>query len=347
MTVDTHTAATELARAIIAKHSKSFALASRLLPPKVRDRAVLVYAWCRRADDAVDQVAPSEAAAAVVGLSRELDWMFANHVGDAANAGAECDILNGFAQVARDTSMPRHYPAELVAGMAMDADNVVYTDWTELLRYCYRVAGTVGLMMSHVMGVAQSDALRNAVHLGMAMQLTNICRDVREDWDRGRLYLPDALLAQMGAPDLRGDLGRPLPISAKEPLARSLEVVLTVADRFYASGDRGLASLSPRCAWAVRSAREVYSAIGGELRSKGCDVFAPRAVVSSRRKLELVSKAAIKLAPIAAHSATARPILPLPLVEFPGDLLLDLLLDELLDELVDELVDELIDEVLP
>ena len=272
------------ARAAIARSSKSFALASRLLPGPVRDRAAIVYAWCRRADDAVD--APgADAPAAVARLERELAQIY---------GGARCadPILDGFAAIVRDTRIPRRYPAELLAGMAMDARGQRYETEAELRLYCYRVAGVVGLMMSHVMGLADVRALAAAARLGLAMQLTNICRDVREDWARGRLYLPSALLAEVGGAWLVPCIGRPLPTTARWPLARAIARLLARARAEYRAGDRGLASLPPSCRLAIAAARRIYAAIGDEIERCECDPFAPRAVVPGYRKLVLLASAA-------------------------------------------------------
>src|SRR5688572_6226742 len=144
-------------RAAIARHSRSFALASRLLPREIRDRASILYAWCRRADDAVD--APGvDAGAAVARLERELAQIY-------ARARSGDPILDGFAAIVADTAIPRRYPAELLAGLAMDASGQRYHTEAELRRYCYRVAGVVGLMMSHVMGLADPGALIAAARL--------------------------------------------------------------------------------------------------------------------------------------------------------------------------------------
>ena len=175
--------------------------------------------------------------------------------------------------------------------MAMDVAGVRYADWSVLLRYCYRVAGTVGLMMCHVMGVDDDEALAHAAHLGIAMQLTNVARDVREDWERGRLYLPDDLACGAGAADLGHALGGALPASARAAVARATAAVLERADAYYRSGDAGLRHLSPRCAFAVRTARLVYSRIGERVRAQGCDPLAGRAVVSGGRKAAAAARA--------------------------------------------------------
>jgi phytoene synthase len=271
-------------RASIELHSKSFALASRLLSSDGRDDAAVVYAWCRRADDAVDLVAPSEQPDAVSRLGRELDSVYGRE--------AQPDpILAAFQAVARRHGIPRAYPGELLAGMAMDAEGTVYDAYPTLLSYCFRVAGTVGLMMSHVMGVRHPMARRHAAHLGMAMQLTNICRDVQEDWQRARLYLPDDLLALAGASDLRSRLGDKLPAGASSAVASAVRELLRRAEVFYESGDRGIPLLSFRSAWSVRAASLVYADIGRVVLAQDADPLAPRAVVSKGRKLRLMLRA--------------------------------------------------------
>lgn len=297
--------AVSTARAAIARSSKSFALASRLLPGPTRDRAAIVYAWCRRADDAVD--APgADKPAAVARLEGELAQIY---------SGAPCadPILDGFAGVVRETGIPRRYPAELLAGMAMDARGQRYETDADLRLYCYRVAGVVGLMMSHVMGLAVPGALTAAARLGLAMQLTNICRDVREDWARGRLYLPSSLLAEVGGAWLVSCVGRPLPAAARWPLARAIARLLARARGEYRAGDRGLASLPPSCRLAIAVARRIYAAIGDEIERCECDPFAPRAVVPGHRKLALLASAAATTAlafPRATRAGAYRHDLP-------------------------------------
>jgi len=284
------TSSAKVARATIAHHSKSFALASRLLGRRVRDQTAVVYTWCRRADDAVDEqpaASPAELAEVLDTLRAELDAAYTRTAVD--------PVLVSFGEVVRERGVPRHYPEELIAGLAMDASSTHYATVDDVLLYAWRVAGVVGLMMSHVFGVSDEDALVNAAHLGLAMQLTNICRDVAEDWDRGRLYLPDDLLANHGAPGLARELGRPLPATAREPIARTVADLLALADRYYRSGDRGIRALPWRAALAVSAARRVYSAIGGRIARANHDVLAGRAVVPGASKLGHVASAVVRL----------------------------------------------------
>jgi phytoene synthase len=151
------------------------------------------------------------------------------------------------------------------------------------------VAGSVGLMMCHVMGVRDPRALRHAAHLGIAMQLTNICRDVAEDLGLGRTYLPARLLARAGVP-----AGTSLAAASVRPALRDVvRELLGLADLFYESADRGIPSLNVRSAVAVRTARLVYAAIGTRLRRADCDPFTGRAITPGWWKAALVVRALV------------------------------------------------------
>lgn len=276
--------AVALARGSMSLHGKSFALAARLFPQDLHDDAALVYAWCRRADDTIDLAPPERQPALAEALVHELRGLY--------DGEAQRDpVLAAFQSLVARRGIPREYPEELLAGMADDARGPRIDDDAALLQYCFRVASTVGLMMCHVMGVRDAAALENAAHLGMAMQLTNICRDVSEDWSRGRLYLPGDRLARAGASDPRRGLGGEFPADLRAPAARVTLELLDLADGLYASGDRGIPALSLRAGVAVRAARLVYSDIGRVLRARGGDPLGPRAVVGTARRLWLVARA--------------------------------------------------------
>ncbi|HEU4581317.1 MAG TPA: phytoene/squalene synthase family protein [Polyangiaceae bacterium] len=266
--------------AAIRRHSRSFSLAARLLPAAAREDAVVLYAWCRRADDAIDRARGEAPADALLRLRRELE-----------QSGGE-PLLVAFRRVLRERQIPLRYPLELLDGMEMDVHGVDYRSLDQLLEYCYRVASTVGLMMCHVMGVSHPAALRPAAHLGIAMQLTNICRDVSEDWGNGRLYLPADVLQRHGLSWLRLRAG-PFPAAAIEPARGARRELLELADRYYRSSDAGLAYLSPRCALAVEVSRRVYSAIGRRIERQGYDVSRGRAIVPRAEKLLACAAAAL------------------------------------------------------
>lgn len=289
----------------ITKHSKSFSLASRLLPHGKAEEAAIVYAWCRRADDAIDLSEGSAQADALAGLRAELAGIY-------AGAQQRDPVLAAFGEVLARRGIPMQYPADLLAGMEMDVLGHEYDNLDELLVYCYRVASTVGLMMCHVMGVSHASALRHAVHLGLAMQLTNICRDVMEDWQRGRLYLPGDVLCRHGVPRLAAAEGQPFPALAIDGCRGALAELLAVADGYYRSSDLGLQHLSLRCALSVNAARRIYSAIGREIASGGHDVSAARAVVPAYKKV-LACAAAAASTLVLKMTSLARPFQPVPL----------------------------------
>jgi phytoene synthase len=279
--------AAEICARILAHHSKSFALAGKLLPPQARRDAAVLYTYCRMVDDSIDLSEPAEQSAALAELLHALDSVYRGE--------AQTDLrLEAFQELVTRRNLPREYPEELLAGMAMDTGGVQYQSLDELLLYCHRVAGVVGLMMCHVLGVSDARALRNAAHLGIAMQLTNICRDVAEDWQRGRLYLPLSLLRRAGPGALSGLRDGPLPEAARPSIRVATGQLLAEAERFYRSGDAGIPALPWRAAFSVRAARQIYAAIGGRLLRADYDLFSMRAVVPRATKWLLVLKAALQ-----------------------------------------------------
>jgi len=267
-------ASRDLSRQVLRRHARSFSWAARLLPRRVRADATALYAWCRRCDDAVDLAADARAASdALARLRGELDEIYSpRNVTD--------PILAGFQDVVRRAGLPRRPCDELLDGMEMDLGPVQYASFDELVVYCRRVAGTVGLLMAHLFGVREAATLAMASDLGVAMQLTNICRDVAEDERRGRVYLPAEWLG-----------GAQSPTAGGADTARAVAELLRRADTFYRSGDRGLALLPASVGVAMRAARLIYAEIGGVIARRGYDVTRGRAVVSPARKLWLVVRA--------------------------------------------------------
>jgi len=306
-----------LFRNTIQHHSKSFAFASSLIPREVRHPVEVLYTWCRNADDAIDLAGPEEHPAALARLRDELDAIYSGTPSDDATVIAMQELVLKF-------QIPRTYPEELLEGMAMDARGTAYPDTETLLLYCFRAAGTVGLMMSHVLGVREPEALQNALHLGIAMQLTNICRDVKEDWANRRLYIPHRMLSRHGAGPLPSLLGSELSVQYRPALAEAVDELLALADVYYESADVGMRSLGWREALSVRAARLIYSEIGSVIRRNDCDVFRGRVYVSRQRKYILGLKAlsfALLEMPYRTLNRFSRASLTRPLC-FPNDVLL-------------------------
>lgn len=305
-------------REVLAANSRSYHLASLLLPSGCRDDAASVYAWCRRVDDAIDLVPEAQQPGALETLRAELSAIY-------AGVPQTDPVLQAFQQVVQARGIPQAYPEELLLGMEMDVTGQRYETLEELLGYCYRVAGVVGLMMSHVMGVTDATALRRAAHLGMGMQLTNICRDVAEDWALQRLYVPTSLLVAKGVAWLPARLGgnTPLPEEARAPLAKVTFELLEEARRYYRSGEHGTSALHWRCALAIRTASRVYAAIGHVLARRGYDVLEGRAVVPTTVKLLHVGRVLIRgLLELPRRLRSRATPVPLPsALSYPRDVL--------------------------
>jgi phytoene synthase len=293
------TAAADLAacHAAIRRHSRSFYAASRLLPVAVRDAAVATYAFCRAADDAVDDaVGPAEARARHADTRRQLDRVYAAE--PLASAAGRA-----FARVAFAHHIPRAEPEALLDGMAQDLDPVRIRDEDELLLYCYRAAGVVGRMMSRIMGATGTQALTRAVHLGIAMQLTNIARDIGDDARHNRVYLPATWLAEAG-----GSADEVLTARPSEAGRRVALRILELAERYYASGILGIALLPARCRPAILSAALLYRAIGRKVRARHGDGVSARARVGAPQKVWLITVAVARCAlDPRLHARAARP----------------------------------------
>ncbi len=271
--------------------SRSFHAASRLLPSRVRDAATALYAFCRVADDAIDCAAPNARTAALTHLQIRLDAIY---------AGAPMDIPadRAFAWVASRYAIPRAWPEALLEGFAWDAEGRRYANFAALQDYAARVAATVGAMMALVMGVRDEAVLARACELGLAMQLTNIARDVGEDARAGRLYLPLDWLAEEGV-DIAAFLARPVYTAG---VAKVTQRLLAEADQLYARATIGIAHLPAACRPAIHAARLLYAAIGHAARAPGFDFVAQRAVVPGAAKLQLMGQA------LAASVAPAPPL---------------------------------------
>ena len=268
----------------IKKGSKSFALASFFFSRTQKEAAWKLYAWCRFCDDVIDHAAHlTEAQARVQELIEKTKACYAGH------PPSEHPWL-GFAQVVREHHIPEKYPLDLLRGFQIDAAGLGISNREELIDYCYCVAGTVGLMMCHVMGISDTKALRNAVDLGCAMQMTNIARDIREDFKIGRVYLPDTWLAEQGL--TRADFFEPMFRQDLRPVVQRL---MWEADSLYASGRSGLHFLSLRSAWAVCIALNVYREIGRKVIRQNENLFEQRLVISPKRKFFLFIKASFDI----------------------------------------------------
>jgi phytoene synthase len=265
-------------RELLRRGSKSFHAAGRLLPRRLRAPVAAAYAFCRVADDAIDQAeAPADGLAA---LRLRLDRIYAGRPDDDP-------VDRAFGAAVRDFRIPRAVPEALLEGFLWDVENRRYATIGELRAYAARVAAAVGVLMTLLMGERRPHVLARACDLGVAMQLTNIARDVGEDARLGRLYLPQDWLREAGI-DPDGWLGSPRFGPA---LGSVVERVLGEADALYARAAPGIPFLPADCRPAIRAARLIYADIGRVVRGAGGDSVSRRATTTRRRKLLLLLRA--------------------------------------------------------
>ena len=268
-------------RAAIRAGSKSFFAASMLLPPAVRASAFGLYAFCRLSDDAVDE-AGGNRAAALARLDRRLTAALAGRPANHPADRALCEVLARHA-------IPEALPRALLDGFAWDIEGRRYDTLSELAAYAARVAGTVGAMMTLVMGVRDGNALARACDLGVAMQFTNIARDVGEDARAGRLYLPRNWLDAAGV-DPDAFLAEP---QLSPGLQRVVADLLIAADGLYARAEPGIAALPLACRPAIRAAGTIYAEIGRAVEANGLDSVTRRARVGGAHKAGLLARAVL------------------------------------------------------
>lgn len=257
-------------------HGKSFHFAGRFLAGNKLEDCTRLYSFCRYVDDIAD------CSKNKIEARRELSRVYE----DLKYGQGRLPVIKDCIDLSRKHQIDRNILLELVYGLGGDLDEVFIIDWQELIRYCYRAAGTVGLLMSQILGASEDKAAYHAIDLGIAMQLTNIARDVEEDARSGRCYLPSTMMEgltveQIARPDHR----------AKPILRNAVSKILETADYYYASGEAGLAYLPPRSRLAILIASRVYKAIGTKIRRDRCSTWEGRAYVTGFQKVKIAAKA--------------------------------------------------------
>ena len=286
----------EACRRLMRGGSRSFFTASLMLPPRVRAPATALYAFCRVADDAIDDSA--EPRRAIAELHARLDAVYAGRPGPhLADRALAC--------VVQSHALPRPLLDALLEGFEWDVEGRRYETIEDVHAYGARVAGTVGAMMAVVMETRDREALARACELGVAMQLTNIARDVGEDARRGRLYLPRVWMRQAG---LDPDTWLSAPVFGRE-IATVIGRLLAESERLYRRAECGVPLLPRDCRVGIQAARLVYAEIGHALAAAGLDSVNHRTVVPRARQLRLVAQAASALLVPPGH----------PLTELAGD----------------------------
>lgn len=259
---------------ITRQNSRSFFMASRFLPEEKRRAVRALYAFCRKTDDIVDLEQE--------GQDRILrEW---RERSAATNFVKDDAIVNAWLDTRIRYHVPTKYIEQFLEGVARDLEPTTYHSFDELAQYCYGVASTVGLMSMAIVGFSGEEAIPYAVRLGIALQMTNILRDVAEDWKRGRVYLPTEELDAFGITleDLAGSLetGR-----VTNRWRNFMRFQIERTRRLYAEAWPGIAMLHPEGRFAIAAAADLYAGILDDIEAHDYDVFTRRAYVSDWKKL--------------------------------------------------------------
>ncbi|GIW87905.1 MAG: phytoene synthase [Isosphaeraceae bacterium] len=255
-------------------YARTFYFASHLLPASVRRHAYAVYGFCRWADNLVDDAANVAEASQRLAQARTI-------LDRAYGAGPGPPALIAFRRTTQARAIPKELFSELLDGMEMDLTTSRYATFADLDRYCYRVAGVVGLMMTHVFGYRDERCFAQAIALGRAMQLTNILRDIREDLERGRVYVPQDELARFGVTEAQLRRGQ-----VDDRFRALMRFQIARARAAYAEADTGIPEIKGRtCRLTVRAMARLYAGILDAIEASDFDVFTRRAAVSTAGKL--------------------------------------------------------------
>ncbi len=257
-------------QAVTRKHSRTFFTAAHLLPADQRRAVHALYAFCRVSDDLVDRGSGD----IVANLQQWRQQSLSDH------PPIDDPVALAWADTRSRYSIPRRYAEQLLDGVARDLTQTRYDTFADLTDYCYAVASTVGLMSMHIVGYAGKEAIPYAVKLGVALQLTNILRDVGEDWGNGRLYLPQDELADFGLTE--ADIARG---QVDERWRTFMRFQIERTRRLYDEAMPGVALLGRRGRFAIAAAADLYRGILDSIEVNDYDVFHHRARVDDRKKI--------------------------------------------------------------
>lgn len=284
-------------RAVTRHHAKTFYFASMFLPRPMRHAIWALYAYTRRLDDVVDEIPSAVVAGELLarmdrGLSKRL-----------AQPGSNLAYV-ALADAVTCYEIPHFYFHALAAGLGMDLEPKRFERWRDLYRYCWRVASVVGLMVSRTFGLTDPRTFRRVVDCGIAMQLTNILRDVGEDLEAGRIYLPREDMATFGVTDAMLERRE-----VSEPVRRLLAFEIARARRYYESGAWVLGRVRGRVRMTATLAVRLYARILDNIEENGYDVFNRRASIPLPEKLAAVPRVVLTAwLPAGKSSARARPV---------------------------------------
>jgi phytoene synthase len=266
-------------KTITAIHSKSFYMASGLLPGEQRMAVRALYAFCRTSDDIID----------MQGSRAEEDLEIWRLRGMLTTPRANDPVSIAWADARKKFNIPAKYAHQLLDGVARDISVKKYNNFAELAEYCYSVASTVGLMSMHIIGFQNDTAIRYAIKLGVALQLTNIIRDIAEDYEMGRVYLPQDELKRFGIKERHFSRG-----IVDDHWKSFMQFQIARARNIYEEAWPGISLLNPAGRLPIAAAATFYKGILNKIEDNNYDVFSRRAHLNKWEKLRLLPKLWLK-----------------------------------------------------
>ncbi len=289
---DADRAAFEYARRITAYYSKSFYVSAQILPYDRRWATYALYGFCRHCDNLIDtprQRTRSQIFGEIDFLTEELQIAYNTNE-------SEHPVIRAFILVVERYGIPFEYPLDLLKGVAMDLQQARYKTFDELTFFCYRVAAVVGLMMTHILGYKDTRAFEYAKRLGIAMQLTNILRDIKEDKEMGRIYLPEMDL------DLFGVSVQDILNERMTPQLRALmKFQIKRADRYYSEAIPGISLLKTESQYAIYSSAKIYRGILRKIEAQNYNPFLNRVFVPPIQKIGILLHEVLKMKVLSAQ----------------------------------------------
>jgi phytoene synthase len=270
------------ARDITRHHAKTFYFSSHTLPKEKRYHAYAVYAFCRYVDDEIDKVYSPEQLPFIVESLKSFVQKICNETPE-KNLDNQYPWILAFKTTTLSCEIPVTYYFDLLHGVLLDQNTVRIQNWDELREYCYYVAGVVGLMMTRVFGLEKREYEKEAINLGIAMQLTNILRDIHEDYQHNRIYIPQTELVTYGVSE--EDIANQIINDSWKEL---LKFQIQRARNYYKKSEIGIKALPNNTQLTVWMMRVIYAEILTEIENRNYNIFQQRVHVSISKKLLLV-----------------------------------------------------------
>lgn len=269
-------------------HAKSFYFAAKFLPKNKQKAVYPIYAFCRHVDDEIDEIGEDDEQKAIETVNNwkiQLENLYRENENPKPETRNLKLVFTAWKDLLKTYKIPQNLPLELIRGVLMDTNIKRYETFDELYIYCYRVASTVGLMSSEILGYTDEIALEYAEAMGIGMQLTNILRDVKEDASINRIYLPQEDLKKFGVSETQIFENR-----FDENFKRLIKFQIERARRFYKKGEKGISLLEKDSRFTVLLASRIYAKILDEIEKQNYDVFSKRAHTTKRQKFFSIPK---------------------------------------------------------